>query len=625
MRTALRRLGRQPASPALCRPQRPAARVRCCVAAPGQSLSSTPSAEANAPQPEARSPDAGLVPPVAAAEALEQMPFYSQFPLDRKAEWRKDVTRLNELFARPDARLLPLLRDKVLVRPAPATPADAPGGSVAPPLDPVFLSPASAHSELVAQSPARPFLGLDGQGRPYFAAAVGSPTVAEEIAAAHPGSEWRSARLAGPDLAPGDASLLAVASGLMLWHGSNAHSPVNGERAESDPGGFSRRAAGGGASYPRVDPAVIMLVTAGRPIAPGATTGEFALLGRKSEWPTDRFSTLAGFLELGEPLEVAVAREVEEESGVPVELASVTYAASQPWPFPRSLMVGFHARAASSSGAGNGAGPGPSTSGNGVPSSSGAGARQWWQPPRDATGLDLLPNLGRRAAMDVGLFAEEAEEALGGLRGLTWPHADVAELQDVRWFHRDWLRTLLRAPGGAAVVQGAGRFNVPGRYSLAYRLITSWAGVAAHGGPQPVPMPAGLAAPGGAGGEWEEAEAVPQVLLSADGTFKYVLMRLWDPAPEVSGRSKLLVWGDVRAPYHNDVLQKAKAMARRLGLKVSPLGGGRIHHDAAARSISVYGYSAAFGPAPHEVAAALIHRWYPLYDKEKVSVSYEGY
>jgi NAD+ diphosphatase len=83
--------------------------------------------------------------------------------------------------------------------------------------------------------------------------------------------------------------------------------------------------------FPRIDPAIIVLVTAGTK----------ALLGRQQSWPAGRYSTLAGFVEPGETLEEAVAREVHEETGVSIE--AVSYFASQPWPFPASLMLGFHA------------------------------------------------------------------------------------------------------------------------------------------------------------------------------------------------------------------------------------------------------------------------------------------
>jgi NAD+ diphosphatase len=94
-------------------------------------------------------------------------------------------------------------------------------------------------------------------------------------------------------------------------------------------------AACGGTSFPRTDPATIMLVH-----EPG---GARALLGRKAEWPEGRYSTLAGFVEPGESLEDAVAREVREEAGV--EVGDIRYFASQPWPYPQSIMLGFFAEA----------------------------------------------------------------------------------------------------------------------------------------------------------------------------------------------------------------------------------------------------------------------------------------
>ena len=85
--------------------------------------------------------------------------------------------------------------------------------------------------------------------------------------------------------------------------------------------------------FPRTDPAVIMLVT----------DGERALLGRNKNFPAGMYSTLAGFVEPGESLEDAVAREVREETGI--EVGAVHYHSSQPWPFPANIMLGFHAEA----------------------------------------------------------------------------------------------------------------------------------------------------------------------------------------------------------------------------------------------------------------------------------------
>jgi NAD+ diphosphatase len=87
--------------------------------------------------------------------------------------------------------------------------------------------------------------------------------------------------------------------------------------------------------FPRIDPAIIVLIS----------DGERALLGRQASWPAGRYSTIAGFVEIGESLEDAVVREVLEETGVPVD--EIRYHSSQPWPFPASLMLGFTAHALS--------------------------------------------------------------------------------------------------------------------------------------------------------------------------------------------------------------------------------------------------------------------------------------
>jgi NAD+ diphosphatase len=135
-----------------------------------------------------------------------------------------------------------------------------------------------------------------------------------------------------------EAAILAYARGLIYWHQRNGYCGACGHKSVARKAGHERactNAACGAVHFPRTDSAVIVLVH----------DGDECLLGRQSRWPTGMHSTLAGFLEPGESLEEAVAREIFEESGIHV--ADVRYHSSQPWPFPASLMVGFMARAAS--------------------------------------------------------------------------------------------------------------------------------------------------------------------------------------------------------------------------------------------------------------------------------------
>lgn len=138
----------------------------------------------------------------------------------------------------------------------------------------------------------------------------------------------------GADRLTGDeAGLLATAIGVLNWHRTTGFSPVDGKPLDLVQGGWLRRDPDTGAEeYPRTDPAVIMVVHDG---------ADQVLLGRQVVWPDRWFSTLAGFVEPGESLEQCVRREVLEEAGITVH--SPQYLGSQPWPFPRSLMLGFEA------------------------------------------------------------------------------------------------------------------------------------------------------------------------------------------------------------------------------------------------------------------------------------------
>ncbi|MGQ0625160.1 MAG: NAD(+) diphosphatase [Sporichthyaceae bacterium] len=171
------------------------------------------------------------------------------------------------------------------------------------------------------------FLGFDDAGMPFFAVhAVFEP--AEDERRTH--LREISSRLGGAA-----AGLFVHAVGLANWHARHAYCPNCGGPSVAIAAGHVRRCeVCATQQFPRSDPAVIMLVI---------DDDERALLGHNPAWPPGRFSTLAGFVEPGESLEQAVVREVFEEVGVRVD--HVSYQGSQPWPFPASLMVGFHARA----------------------------------------------------------------------------------------------------------------------------------------------------------------------------------------------------------------------------------------------------------------------------------------
>jgi NAD+ diphosphatase len=157
----------------------------------------------------------------------------------------------------------------------------------------------------------------------------------------------QSLRFIGPTVAPEDASLAVHAVGLSRWHQTHQFCPRCGAETNVIKAGHVRVCpADGSEHFPRTDPAVIMLITDGGGRGKGEGPGaDRALLGRQPIWPEGRFSTLAGFVEPGESLIDAVRREVMEEASIVV--GDVTYAGSQPWPFPSSLMLGFFGTAKS--------------------------------------------------------------------------------------------------------------------------------------------------------------------------------------------------------------------------------------------------------------------------------------
>jgi len=173
------------------------------------------------------------------------------------------------------------------------------------------------------------FLGLDRAGHPRFAASAS----AIPILAAHEARiiDSRSAAMLLPE---GEAAILAQARSLLDWHARHRHCAVCGAETAPTKAGYCRTCPACGAEhFPRTDPVVIML----------AVKGDHALLGRQPGFPPNLFSALAGFVEPGESLEEAVARELYEETGI--RTGRVRYLASQPWPFPSSLMIACFAEA----------------------------------------------------------------------------------------------------------------------------------------------------------------------------------------------------------------------------------------------------------------------------------------
>jgi NAD+ diphosphatase len=222
--------------------------------------------------------------------------FDTAAALDRASVERRDSAWLEEQRARPGAAALAVSEQGLWIH----------DGHLA-------LSPPTADAL---------FLGIRA-GRPLFASelepAGGRPVGLREAVATLPAEE---------------AALAAYAASLLSWHRRHRFCANCGSATDSVAGGHERRCPGCEAHhFPRTDPVVIVRVV--------DADEDRLLLGRQGSWPPTRFSVLAGFVEPGETLEEAVSREIAEESGI--EVTAVSYVASQPWPFPSSLMIGFHA------------------------------------------------------------------------------------------------------------------------------------------------------------------------------------------------------------------------------------------------------------------------------------------
>jgi NAD+ diphosphatase len=232
---------------------------------------------------------------------------FSGSPLDRASARRGDAQWVDELLRDPSSRAVGVSADGVLVEDG-----DPPRLARLP------LAEAPGETPLL--------LGIEAGGSALFAVDAAGAEPAEGVTAV-------GLRDAAALLSHDEGGVIAQATGLVNWHRRHPRCAVCGAATEVAEAGYVRHCPNCGAlHHPRTDPVVIMLVT----------DGERALLGRQARWPRGRYSALAGFVEPGESLEEAVAREVLEEAGVSV--CDVQYASSQPWPFPSSLMLGFYAR-----------------------------------------------------------------------------------------------------------------------------------------------------------------------------------------------------------------------------------------------------------------------------------------
>lgn len=260
---------------------------------------------------------------------------YSGTPLDRAAAQRTDHRWLRQQAA-ANPLVLVTWQDRNLV-------AHAVPDNVDP--EAVFLGDDAARAVLrdVRDHAEVMFLGLQDE-TPVFSVDLSAMDEADALttvgydAGGH--VQFTDLRTVGQILDRQAGSLLAFARGMAYWHRRHRYCGACGSATRSVSGGFIRSCMSDACRldhFPRTDPAVIMLVTADLP------DGEHCLLGRKAGWAEGHYSSLAGFVEPGESLETAVAREVMEESSIAV--TDVRYQASQPWPFPSSLMLGFRARA----------------------------------------------------------------------------------------------------------------------------------------------------------------------------------------------------------------------------------------------------------------------------------------
>jgi NAD+ diphosphatase len=247
---------------------------------------------------------------------------FTSVRLDRLAEYRDNPEWVSRALNSPAARFVPMWRSRSLIEVSEQ-------GQLA-----VYLRQGELDDLESIQPPT--LLGTDGK-RYFFAVSI-NDRQRENLSQSHPEASFLDLRRAAVDMDAKHAGVLAYAKALHYWQHRHSFCGVCGHPNRLQSSGHKMVCSNeecARQSFPRIDPAIIVLVT----------HGNACLLGRNANWPEKRFSTLAGFVEPGESLEDAVVREVFEESRV--RLKDIRYISSQPWPFPASSMCGFYAEAES--------------------------------------------------------------------------------------------------------------------------------------------------------------------------------------------------------------------------------------------------------------------------------------
>jgi NAD+ diphosphatase len=342
----------------------------------------------------------------------DQAIYYSDSGIKRAAEYRTQSSWLLNAFSRPDSLVVPVARNKNLVKDGqpliiPVCKVDSIRDHLQS-RDPIFLG--------LTTNDDTPVFAIDVSD--FFSAEGSKPMWLE-------GTELVDLRKYGPNLKASEAGLLAYARGMIEWHSQNRFCGHCGMRKVSKDGGHSLKCSSESCNavvYPRLDPAVIMVIA----------DGDYVLLGRQSKWEPGRYSVLAGFVEIGETFEMAIVREVQEEAGITVDRSSIRYVATQPWPFPSSLMVGFMASAEKNE----------------------SSASKYSPMPREQ--VVPIDNLILSTICDID--------------SLTKPVVDGNELEDAKWIHKDFLRAVL---SGKSLPPGV-QFHVPGKYAIAHYLLDKW-------------------------------------------------------------------------------------------------------------------------------------------------------